>query len=65
MTKQHYPYKSLFKKYVVDLGEPDTAGWAIGTCPYCGDPGTFRANLKSGHWACLPTPGCEPVGRRS
>ena len=56
MTRHRYPYKSLFKKYVSDLGEPDADGWATGTCPYCGDQGTFRVNLKSGRWTCLPLP---------
>ncbi len=66
-----YPYASLFKRYVSDLGQPDQNGWATGSCPYCGEPGTFRANLKSGRWTCLPTPpprvtqaSLKRVGRR-
>jgi len=56
MTLHRYPYKSLFAKYVYDLGEPDEDGWATGSCPYCGDSSTFRVNLISGRWVCLPTP---------
>ena len=56
MTQDHYPYQTLFKKYVIDLGEPDEDGWANGTCPFCGDLDAFRVNLKSGRWVCLPAP---------
>jgi len=62
MTQDRYPYKTLFKKYVFDLCEPDEDGWAAGTCPFCGDPGTFRVNLKSGRWVCLPAPAPRPPG---
>jgi len=54
MDKHTYPYWTLFKSQIPDLGTPDSEGWASGSCPYCGDPGTFRVNLKSGRWVCLP-----------
>lgn len=63
MKQPCYPYKSLFKKYIADLGEPDKDGWATGTCPFCGDPGTFRVNLKSGRWACFPDPPQKVIHR--
>lgn len=56
MDPHRYPYASLFKKLVPDLTLPDSEGWATGSCPYCGDPETFRVNLKSGRWTCIPTP---------
>ena len=56
MDSHRYPYTALFKKLVPDLGHPDPEGWATGSCPYCGDPETFRVNLKSGRWTCLPPP---------
>ncbi len=52
-----YPFASLFQRYVPDLSRPDAEGWASGSCPFCGDPDTFRVNLRSGHWVCLPTSG--------
>jgi hypothetical protein len=57
MDEHTYPYLSLFKSYVPDLGSPDSNGWASGSCPFCGEADTFRVNLKSGRWVCLPTPG--------
>lgn len=60
MIQHRYPYESLFRKYVFDLGEPDEDGWATGSCPFCREPGTFRVNLKSGRWVCLPTPPKQP-----
>jgi len=51
-----FPYQTLFKKYVSDLSAPDQNGWASGSCPFCGEAGTFRVNLQSGRWVCLPTP---------
>lgn len=57
MDEHTYPYLSLFKSYVPDLGPPDSNGWASGSCPFCGEADTFRVNLKSGRWVCLPTPG--------
>ncbi len=54
MDPHYYPYASLFKKLVPDLGHPDPEWWATGSCPYCGDPETFRVNLKSGRWTCVP-----------
>jgi len=69
MNIHTFPFLSLFKKAVPDLGPPDEDGWAAGTCPFCGDANTFRANLKSGRWTCLPLPLAEgkpkPVGRKS
>jgi len=62
MTQFNFPHKSLFQKYVCDLGEPDENGWATGTCPFCGDSGTFRVNLKFGGWVCLPAPTSKPSG---
>ena len=56
MDPHRYPYASLFKTLVPDLGHPDPDGWATGSCPYCGDPKTFRVNLKSGRWTCVPPP---------
>jgi hypothetical protein len=56
MHKHTYPYWTLFKSQVPDLTEPDSEGWASGSCPYCGDQDTFRVNLKSGRWVCLPKP---------
>ena len=56
MDQHRYQYESLFRKYVLDLGKPDEDGWATGSCPFCGDLNTFRVNLKSGRWVCLPTP---------
>ena len=56
LNEHAFPYQALFKKYVPDLSAPDQNGWASGTCPYCGEPETFRVNLKSGRWICLPTP---------
>ena len=60
MDQHRFPYLTLFRKYVPDLSAPDGDGWASGSCPYCGDPNTFRVNLRSGRWVCLPVP--EPVG---
>jgi hypothetical protein len=51
-----YPYLTLFKKYIRNLGRADENGWAIGDCPFCGEPGTFQVNLKTGRWVCFPTP---------
>lgn len=56
MDKHKFPYWTLFKSQVPDLSEPDSEGWATGLCPYCGEPDTFRVNLKSGRWVCLPKP---------
>ncbi len=56
MDSHRYPYASLFKKLIPDLSHPDPEGWATGSCPYCGDPETFRVNLKSGRWTCVPPP---------
>jgi hypothetical protein len=56
MDEHTHPYLSLFRKYVPDLGPPDSDGWASGSCPFCGEVDTFRVNLKSGRWVCLPTP---------
>lgn len=56
MDTHTYPYLSLFKQYVSDLGPPDEEGWASGSCPFCGEADTFRVNLQSGRWVCLPTP---------
>ncbi len=57
MDQHRFPYWSLFKSYVRDLGQPDAEGWASGSCPFCGEANTFRVNLKSGRWVCLPAPG--------
>lgn len=56
MDNHTYPYLSLFKRYIPDLGPPDGDGWASGSCPFCGEADTFHVNLKSGRWTCLPTP---------
>jgi hypothetical protein len=56
MDEHTYPYWNLFKSQIADLSDPDAEGWASGSCPYCGDPDTFRVNLKSGRWVCLPKP---------
>ena len=56
MDPHTYPYLTLFKSYIPDLGPPDENGWASGSCPFCGETDTFRVNLKSGRWVCLPTP---------
>jgi hypothetical protein len=56
MDPHRYPYASLFQTLVPDLCHPDPEGWATGSCPYCGDPKTFRVNLKSGRWTCVPPP---------
>ena len=56
MDQHTYPYLSLFKKYVSDLSPPNEDGWASGSCPFCGEHDTFRVNLNSGRWVCLPTP---------
>ena len=56
MDPHTYPYLTLFKSYIPDLGTPDENGWASGSCPFCGETDTFRVNLKSGRWVCLPTP---------
>jgi hypothetical protein len=50
------PFTGLFRKLVPDLSGPDRQGWASGTCPYCHHPGSFRANLHTGAWVCIPTP---------
>jgi len=57
MDAHTYPYLTLFQHYVPDLGPPDKHGWASGSCPFCGDLNTFRVNLHTGRWVCLPTPG--------
>lgn len=64
MDTQTYPYLTLFKTYITDLGPPDADGWASGSCPFCGEADTFRVNLKSGRWVCLPTPSPngQPLG---
>ena len=56
MNQHHFPYQKFFQRHVPDLGSPNDDGWATGSCPYCGDPGTFHVNLKTGHWTCLPMP---------
>jgi hypothetical protein len=56
MDEHRYPYASLFKSYIADMGQPDPDGWASGSCPFCGEADTFRVNLKTGKWVCLPTP---------
>ena len=56
MDAHRFPYWSLFSKEIPDLSMPDADGWATGSCPYCREPGTFRVNLKSGRWVCLPAP---------
>ena len=56
-----YPYFTFFKKRIKNLGEPDKDGWAIGDCPFCGESGAFRANLRNGRWLCFP----ETKGRES
>lgn len=56
MDEHTYPYWLLFKKYIPDLGEPDKDGWAVGSCPFCGESNCFRVNLRSGRWVCLPEP---------
>jgi hypothetical protein len=58
MPTRDLPYAVLFQEIVPNLNEPDEDGWATGDCPYCGDIGSFRANLKTGRWLCLP-----PTGR--
>lgn len=60
MDTHTYPYWTLFKSYIADLGPPNAHGWATGSCPFCREPGTFRVNLKSGRWVCLPSP--EEIG---
>lgn len=54
-----YAFTSIFRKLTPDLSEPDGEGWASGTCPYCHAPGSFRANLSTGAWVCMPIP--EPA----
>jgi hypothetical protein len=49
-------FGTFFKKLVPDLGTPDLEGWSSGTCPYCGQAGSFRANLRTGRWTCAPVP---------
>lgn len=56
MDELTYPYLTLFKNYIPDLCQPDENGWAAGSCPFCGEADTFRVNLKTGRWVCLPTP---------
>lgn len=56
MPKRPYPFESLFRRLVPDLTTPDSDGWSSGTCPYCGDRNSFRANLLTGKWVCLPAP---------
>lgn len=56
MDEHTFPYLTLFKNYISDLGPPDKDGWASGSCPFCHETDTFRVNLKSGRWVCLPTP---------
>ena len=53
-TAHRLPYWTLFATTIPNLGPPDLDGWATGDCPYCGDPGTFRVNLATGRWTCLP-----------
>ena len=62
MANSHnYPYVTFFKKRIKNLGKPDRWGWATGDCPFCGEPGAFRANLKNGKWLCFP----ETKGQQS
>ena len=56
LNEHDFPYLSLFQEFVPDLSWPDENGWATGSCPYCYEPETFRVNLKSGRWICLPNP---------
>jgi hypothetical protein len=63
MNDRSYPFLVLFKGYIPDLSCPDKDGWATGTCPYCGDPDTFRVNLRTGHWVCLPSPSQAETAR--
>jgi len=56
MSAHSYPFLTLFRRYVPDLTPPDEDGWASGSCPFCGETETFRVNLKSGRWVCLPSP---------
>jgi hypothetical protein len=58
MNEHNLPYWSLFQKQVPDLCTPDADGWASGSCPFCGEAGTFRVNLRSGRWVCLPDSKC-------
>jgi hypothetical protein len=57
-----YPFAGLFRKQVPDLSSPDPEGWSSGTCPYCGLPGAFRANIFTGKWACLPEAATAATG---
>ena len=57
----NYPYFTFFNKRIKNLGKPDVDGWAVGDCPFCGESGAFRANLKNGRWLCFP----EAKGRQN
>jgi hypothetical protein len=69
MDNHTFPYWSLFKSEISDLSKPDPDGWATGRCPYCGERDTFRVNLKSGRWVCLPPTSDhtsqQPISRKS
>lgn len=60
IDEQRYPFYSLFQQHIQNLSEPDLSGWASGDCPYCGDPDTFRVNLRTGKWVCLPNSETRP-----
>lgn len=46
---------SYYAQHVHDLGEPNAAGWAHGTCPFHADDNrSLSVHLASerGHWRC-------------
>jgi hypothetical protein len=55
-SSSQHAFETFFKTLVPDLGAPDLEGWSSGTCPYCGEAGAFRANLRTGRWTCAPAP---------
>jgi hypothetical protein len=58
----HLPFRDLFRREVPRLGAPDFLGWAVADCPYCGTAGSFRVNLRTGRWVCLPPALPQEVG---
>lgn len=50
------PFEAVFRNLVPDLTRPDPEGWSVGTCPYCQEAQSFRANVVTGKWLCLPNP---------